>query len=420
MTLLFRKLLSLNWLMLLTVAGLCLFGVHAIGVAVADNPVEAIARAPRSQAIWLGVGVVVFFIACFIDYRFLRWLALPAFLVGVAMLVWSLAAGEVINDSQRWVSIGGFSFQPAQFAIVASIIATSAALAGFRRAHPFWRLPFVRLGLVGLLLGLPVLLVVAQGDIGTALACMPVGAALCLVGRIPLRHLALVALAVATVLPPAYHFGLNDARRSRIEVYFDMLQGREVDIQGSAYAAYYTSTAVGSGGWNGYQNTPQNAAAAEGGLEGVSPPPRPSIHEQGLIPRLTAHNDFIFAVIAERYGFRGSALLLGAFALLIGQCLFIAFSSRDLFGTLLAVGCATMIFAHVFQNVGMTLLLTPITGLPLPFISYGGTFLVAMLGMMGVCQSVWVHRIDHDRDPLLSPEEEGYDAFENRRPLVRA
>jgi rod shape determining protein RodA len=157
-----------------------------------------------------------------------------------------------------------------------------------------------------------------------------------------------------------------------------MLNDRPVDIAGPAYAPYYVSMAVGKSGWTG---SGWNAKAESN-----------SLHDKRYIPWKTAHNDFIFGVLAEEQGFRGSLLLISAFALLLIQCLFIAFYSRDIVGRIMVTCFVAFFFAHIFENIGMCVLLMPITGIPLPFISYSGTFVVICMFMMGLVQSVWIHR----------------------------
>ena len=403
---LLRKIIGQNWYLTGALAILVIFGFNAVAVAGENNPNPSIVNAYKSQINFALAGAFAYFICSLIDYKWLRWVAAPGMLAGLGLLVLALLQGEEINDTKGWLKLGGVQFQPSQFAMGAAIIAASFGLGGLRRFHWFFRLPFVNLALIGLLMGVPCLLVLLQGDVGSALVWLPVSAALCLVGNIPFRHLTLVFLTAMIVLPPFYFFGLSESRRSRIVVYLDMLQGRPVDIRGEGYAAHYASTAVGSGGWNGFGRAQNNDIIAPAGTiddDARLAERKNSLHAQGLIPRKTAHTDFIFAVLAERYGFRGSMLLLTGYASLLVICLVIAYGARDLTGRLLVTGVAALIFAHVFQNIGMNVLLTPITGIPLPFISYGGTFLIVIMSMMGLVQSVWIHRIEEE-EPKPEPE----------------
>ena len=403
---LLRKIIGQNWYLTGALAALVIFGINAIAVAGENNPNPSIVNAYKSQINFELAGGLAYFICSMIDYKWLRWVAAPGMLAGLGLLVLALLKGEEINDTKGWLKLGGVQFQPSQFAMGAAIIAASFGLGGLRRFHWFFRLPFVNLALIGFLMGVPCLLVLMQGDVGSALVWLPVSAALCLVGNIPFRHLALVFLAAMIVLPPFYFFGLSESRRSRIVVYLDMLQGRPVDIRGEGYAAHYASTAVGSGGWNGFGRAQNSDIVSSSGSiddEARLAERKNSLHVQGLIPRKTAHTDFIFAVLAERYGFRGSMLLLTGYAALLVICLVIAYGARDLTGRLLVTGVAALVFAHVFQNIGMNVLLTPITGIPLPFISYGGTFLIVLMSLMGLVQSVWVHRIEEE-EPKPEPE----------------
>jgi rod shape determining protein RodA len=174
----------------------------------------------------------------------------------------------------------------------------------------------------------------------------------------------------------------------RIDTWLRMLQGREVDISNEAYAPHNISMAVGKAGWKGVG---WNAGVETG-----------SLHAKAFIPKDTAHNDYIFAVIAEETGFRGSLLLILAFGVLIVQGLIIAYYSRDLTGRLLASLVVALFFAHVFESIGMCILLTPITGIPLPLVSYSGTFVVVSMMLLGLVQSVWIHRSNETMEPETS------------------
>ncbi|MEM9235775.1 MAG: FtsW/RodA/SpoVE family cell cycle protein, partial [Verrucomicrobiota bacterium] len=234
---------------------------------------------------------------------------------------------------------------------------------------------------VGLMTGLPFLLVVKLGDMGSALVWLPVAFVLMLAGGVPFRYLSFMLLIGAAALPMLYYVVLpevSDRGPQRIETYLDMLHGREVDTQDEAYAAHRVSMAVGKAGWSGVG---WNAPAERG-----------SIHAKRMIPTDTAHNDYIFSVIAEEQGFRGSMLLVTGFGLLLVTCLFIAAYAMDPMGRIIVCGVVGVFFAHVFENIGMCVLITPITGIPLPLISYSGTFVVICMFLLGLVQSVWVHR----------------------------
>jgi len=184
----------------------------------------------------------------------------------------------------------------------------------------------------------------------------------------------------AGVIPLLYFVALpmvSSRGPERIDIWLRMMQGQQVDIKEAAYAPHNVSMAVGKAGWKGI---------------GWNSTSKESLHEKGFIPRDTAHNDYIFAVIAEEFGFRGSLLLLTAFVLLLIQGLIVAFYSRDLTGRLLACLVVALFFAHVFESIGMCVLLMPITGIPLPLISYSGTFVIICMFMLGLVQSVWIHR----------------------------
>jgi rod shape determining protein RodA len=202
-----------------------------------------------------------------------------------------------------------------------------------------------------------------------------------LIGGVPFRYLSLMAIIAFGCIPVIYMVVLPKVSKrgpERIQLYLDMLQDKPVDIAGPAYAAYYVSMAVGKAGMigNGW-----NAPAERG-----------SLHDKRYIPWKTAHNDFIFAVVAEEFGFRGSLFLITAFAALLILSLYVSFYSRDLTGRLVVACVVAFFFAHIFENIGMCVLIMPITGIPLPLISYSGTFAVMCMFMLGLVQSVWIHR----------------------------
>ena len=376
MTPLLRKILGMNWLLVLTMLALAIFGVYAIESAARHLPNGGGYYAQR-QKMWIMVGCAIFFITALVDYRWIRWLGIPMYLSGLALMIVAMYEGTEVHQ----ISAGSITFQPTQLGIAGGIVLMGSLLQDLPRWHAFFRLPFIRLGIIAVLAGVPFLIVVAMGDMGSAMVWLPVTAVIMFVCGIPYRYLLLllitgfgcIALAYFIILPKASERGAG-----RIELYLAMHNGREVDINGDAYAPYWVSTAIGKAGWKGIG---WNAASQRG-----------SLHDKKYIPWKTAHNDFIFAVIGEEQGFRGSLLLLTGYAMLLIQCLFIAFYSRDSSGRIIAAAVVALLFAHIFENIGMCVLMTPITGIPLPLVSYSGTFVVMVMFLLGLVQSVWIHR----------------------------
>lgn len=418
MTPLFRKLLGLNWLLcgvmvLLLISGI--FIIYSATHARVDDPV--IQGAWRNQIKYAVLGLGVFLTAALIDYKWIRWGAVPAFLAGIGGLVAVQVIGTVKGGvevdgkmqggSKSWIDIGGFSVQPSQFAIAAGIIMLAFTLGELHRLHPWFRYHFVRLMAAGLVTAIPLGFVLLEGDLGSAMVWVPVFAAMAFAGSIPYRYLIAGALVALMVVPWVFFFGLKPYQRDRIEVPLKMLQNKPVDYRKEGYASINIVRAIGSSGWEG-----KGFAGSRMPVDPVTGQRKKTMHQLHFIPKATAHNDYIFPVFAEEQGFRGSLLLISAFAFLIFQCLYIAFMARDQVGRLLVVGVSALLFAHIYENIGMQVQLMPITGIPLPFISAGGTFLLSIMGLLGLVQSVWVHR----NTPL--EEEKEKEKKRQRRPLA--
>lgn len=375
MTPLLRKILGMNWLLVIVMYLILIGSVPLIESAARHLPQGGEYYADR-QKMWILLGSVVYFITALINYRWVKWLAIPMYLVGLGLMVVAL---RVDSEVHQITLPGGIPFQPAQLMIAAGIIAIAILMSESQKWHWIFRQPMTQLILVAVLTGIPFLMVVKAGDMGSAIVWLPVAATALLVGGLPFRYFIFIGLLVFGSLPIIYKVVLPEASPrgyGRIELYIDRLQGKEVDITDEGYAAHYVSLNVGQAGWKG---TGLNSTAN-------------SLHESRFIPFKTAHNDFIFCVMAGELGFRGSLILLTAFGLLMIQGLFIAFYSRDMAGRLIAAGVVALFFAHVFENIGMTVDLMPITGIPLPLVSYSGTFCVMAMFLLGLVQSVWVHR----------------------------
>jgi rod shape determining protein RodA len=249
------------------------------------------------------------------------------------------------------------------------------------KLHRWFGAPFIRIGIIGVIAAIPFLMVMKMGDMGSALVWIPVSIVALLIGGIPFRYLSCMTFLGIGALPLLYFIVLPLVSKrgpERIDVWLRMMNNKEVDILGDAYSPYYVSMAVGKAGWKGVGYK----APKESG----------SLLAKGFGSKTTAHNDYIFGVIGEELGFRGSLLLLTAFAILLIQGLFIAFYSRDLTGRLLVCLVVALFFAHIFESIGMCVLIMPVTGIPLPLISYSGTFVVICMFLLGLVQSVWIHR----------------------------
>ena len=365
MTPFLRKLLGLNWLLLVNMLALAIFGVVAVYSATYMRDSVA-ADFWRKQANWVAVGFLAFMITSLIDYRWIKWGALPMYLAGLIFLILTRFIGTKVYGARSWLHLGPINFQPAQLAIIAGIMVLALFLSQFRDMHPM-----LRLILCGAIVGAPCLLIMMQPDLGMTMIWAPVLLSLLFVGGIPIRYLICIVLIAATFLPLAINLGLKPYQRERITAFINP----DIDRQGSAWAINQSLIAIGSGGWSGKGFKAPNTQI-----------------ELGFLPATAVHNDYIFSAIGEQWGFVGGVFLLGAFALLLMTCLFVAFCAGDQFGLLLSIGITALIFTHVFQNVGMTISMLPITGVPLPLISYSGSFVLMIMFGLGIVNSVWVHR----------------------------
>ncbi|MGI8437351.1 MAG: FtsW/RodA/SpoVE family cell cycle protein [Chthoniobacterales bacterium] len=365
MTPFLRKLLGLNWLLLANMLALAIFGVVAVYSTTYMRDGLA-AEFWRKQANWVAVGFFAFMVASLIDYHWIKWGALPMYLAGLFFLILTRFIGTKVYGARSWLHLGPINFQPAQLAIIAGIMVLALFLSRFRDMHPM-----LRLVLCAAVAGAPGLLIMIQPDLGMTLIWGPVLMALLFVGGVPLRYLICVILIAVTMIPLAYNLGLKPYQKERITAFIDP----DIDRQGSAWAINQSLIAIGSGGYSGKGFKAPNTQI-----------------ELGFLPSTAVHNDYIFSAIGEQWGFVGGSLLLGAFALLLVTCLFVAFCAGDQVGMLLVVGITALIFTHVVQNIGMTISLLPITGVPLPLISYSGSFVLMIMFGLGLVNSVWVHR----------------------------
>ncbi len=364
MTPFLRKFLGMNWLLFGIALVLCVLGVVAVYSASSFRTEDYW----HKQAIWVVAGIAVFLVTSLIDYRWVKWAALPMYILSIFFVILTYTGlGEEHGGAKCWLRLPGIgTFQPSQMAVIAGVLTVGLFLSQFRKLHPMLKLVFT-----GAIVGGPMLLILKQPDFGMTLVWIPVIMSMLLLNGLPKRYIISILLIGISVLPLLINFVLKPYQRARIVAFVDPA----IDPLGAGWAINQSLIAIGSGGFGG------KGFMATG-----------TQVEQGFIPGTTVHTDYIYTAIGEQFGFVGGVVLISLFAVLLLTMLVCAHQSADELGLLITAGFTGQIFFHVYQNIGMTIALMPITGLPLPLISYGGTFLVMVMFGLGLVNSVWVHR----------------------------
>ena len=358
------------WLILLPI-GLSALGAMMI-LSATSVPGAELAPEAGAHAIAALIGVGLLIGVALIDYRWWRSTWWLAYLVAIALLVFVIVSGETRYGAQRWVGIAGIPFQPSEFVKLACIIALARILADHARDGRH-----VRGFVLSLILLVPLLLLIyQQPDLATALVLVAIWLGMTLVAGVPLWLIAGSLLTPVVAWPLIWRF-LRDYMRQRIVSFLSP----DSDPLGAGYNMIQARISIGSGGWWG-----------RGLGEGT---------QTQLNFLRVRHTDFIFAVVGEELGFFGAIGVLVAYAWLILRCLAAVTSTTDIFGRLLATGVATMLLFEIFVNVGVNLGLVPVAGIPLPFLSYGRSALLANFLALGLVQSVCLygHRRRYDSAP---------------------
>ncbi len=356
----------------------------------------------KKQLFWLSLGVIVYIAVSAINYKIFMEKALWIYILGLVMLLAVFSPlGVTLYGARRWINLGIMNFQPTEMAKIATLIMISSILARSRIED--FRSSVKVLAWVGLVFSLPILLIFLQPDLGSTLVFPPMVFALLYVSKLSERFFvtafALFLLAVGVVGFDVYrYYSFLDERgispRQNTGLYEEHAILPLKDYQRNRILAFVAPELVDPRGigvaWNGNQ---ARISVATGGLFGKGLQ-QGTQAQLGYLPQSVAHNDFIFAVIAEETGFIGSVFIIAIFGLIIGNGFRIAGKARDQFGMLLAVGVSVFFLVHAFINIGMTIGISPITGLPLPFLSYGGSFVLSCCILQGLVQSVYRFRKD--------------------------
>ena len=396
-----EKYARLDRLQLVALAGLMFIGTMFVFSATMASPAETekawFVQTWFKQVVWYALGIGAGAAVCLVSYHTLARWSYVAYWAMILCLVAVLIPhiGLMRNGARRWIDLKFFLFQPSEFAKVAFVLAGANFLSRppdeLRQPEIFWQ------G-IGLLL-LPFLLILKEPDLGSALVLLPTGLVMMLVAGTPRRFLlrllggvglvAVLFLVDILFLPPGrWQVPMQAYQRDRLMVFFgrdythfappnatpaelQRLRQKQLDDE---YNVRQALISVGSGGpfGKGWRQGTQNVL--------------------GYLPRAVAHNDFIFSVIAEEEGFVGSVIVLTLYAVVLFTGLRIAGQARDRLGKLVAVGVVTLIFGHVFINIGMNIRIMPVTGVPLPLLSYGGSSVLCSLIALGLMQNVYMNR----------------------------
>ncbi|MFB5066397.1 MAG: rod shape-determining protein RodA [Candidatus Wallacebacter cryptica] len=358
--------------LILAVLGLILLGLFVIYSASASRLLNLNAdpfHYVKRQAIAALVGFMGLIVVLSIDYRAWRRWTKIGYLVTVLALAVILITGKIAQGSQRWFSLGGFNIQPSELAKLVMIVVLAHLME--KQSNIEGRkifLPFV-------IIGVPMALVFRQPDVGTAMVFVGIVFAMTYIGGGDLRHLGIIAAvgiaaALAAILLSYYEVIkiIKPYQLRRLLIFLDPYS----DPTGDGWNVIQSMIAIGSGGFFG-----------KGYLNGT----------QGQLYFLPAnHTDFIFSVAAEEFGFVGASAILLLYAFFIWRGIKIAINAKDRFGSLLAVGCISYFVCHLVINIGMTMGIMPITGLPLPFLTYGGSTLLTSLLAVGILLNVGLRR----------------------------
>ena len=326
----------------------------------------------RRQAIFVGIGIVVMVVAAVVDYRVLRFYSTPAYLIILGALAALLRWAPEIRNARSWFTLPffGFQVQPSEFAKLVVIV----SLAAFVANHEGY-LRFDTLFNAGLLLVVPMALIYLQPDLGTMLVFVAVAMGMLLVAGAQLRHIFVITLAGVLALVLVFSIDalqgprlLSETQRNRLTAFLD----QEFEPLEASYNLRQSQIAIGAGGIWG-----------QGWKQGTQT-------NLDLVPE--QHNDFIFTALGEEFGLVGGALLLVLYAYMTVRIWQTARVASDPFGRLLAVGILSMLLFQVFQNIGMTIGIMPITGIPLPLMSHGGSGTITAFAAVGIVISVGARR----------------------------
>lgn len=362
-----RWIRNLDWGLLGMTLLLAAFGVVLIYSATHAKSVSHLQSSYTKQLWWLLVGLVAMAAALVVDYRIIARYAYVLYGLCLASLVWLLLLGPVVAGAKRWLILGPVRCQPSEFMKIALVLALARYAADVRKEES---LALKHLAVPALLVAIPVALIVKEPDLGTAALLGLVAAGMILVIGVE-RRTVLIGSAVLLAAAPFGWTMLKGYQKKRLFTLLDPTS----DPLGAGYHIIQSKIAIGSGGLLG-----------KGLMQGT----------QGRLNFLPAqHTDFIFSVVAEELGFIGAAFLLLIFLGFLLKSVEVAFQAKDRFGALTAVGLTLILTLYICFNIGMTVGLLPVVGIPLPLVSYGGSSLVATMVAVGLLLNIKMRKFTY-------------------------
>lgn len=340
--------------------------ITAIGLLVLYSAMQPeifpLARVKKQAAsVILGCVIVLFMMS--VDYRAFECLYYPMYLGSIMLLGFVIMWGNSEYGAQRWFSIGGFSLQPSEVVKILIILTLAYSMALREGHHSLWDVcAYVAH------IAVPMGLILKQPDLGTSLVLLAILFGMMFVAGVPLKYLALLVASGVAVSPIVYTRFLEDYQKRRLLSFIDP----SLDRFGTGYNIIQSKVAIGSGGLFG-----------KGYLAGTQT-------QLSFLP--ARYSDFIFSVLCEEFGFAGGCLLILLFAVVLWRGIRIVLCAKDEYGRLVAAGVVSYLFFHVFTNIGMSIAILPVTGIPLPFVSHGGSSLLASMAGIGLLLNVYMRR----------------------------
>ncbi len=354
---------NFEWGILICTIILLAIGLVALFSATQNSDYEEF----KKQIMWIGISIPVIVVVILVDYEILAKISPVIYGLSLISLI-AVLFTEPINGATSWFNIGPFSFQPAEFAKIAVVLFLANVMVklqqkGRDEINRFWKL-----GIILATVGVPTLLIIKQPDYGTALAFLVALIFMLYVAGINKKYIITAVLLVVILVPLAYFFILPEHAKARIDVYLNP----NLDPRGDGYNIIQSKLAIGAGQIFGMGLFKGNQT------------------QLGyLYPKTT---DFIFAVISEEMGFVVAGAIIVLYVILITKSIQVAKTAKDDLGSYIATGIVGIFFFHMLENIGMTMGLLPITGIPLPFVSYGGSSMLTNLTIIAILLNISTRR----------------------------